>query len=120
MAKRGKATPLANRKTFTSKKLTFLDRMCRDARIKPYDFRIGFLIMQHVNARQGYAFPSGERLVKESKMSIGTVKAAVGHLVDLGYFRISRPSRSSSNHYHPNLDIALLEALKDLGDLDGQ
>ena len=109
----------SGRKTFTGKKLDFPNHMARDARLKASDFRIGFLITQHVNLRQGFAFPSVARLAKEANTSVSTVKTAIGRLVNAGYFRISRPHRSSTNHYHPNLDVSMLEALSDIDEVGG-
>ena len=47
------ATEPGHNKTATSRKLDWLDALAVDPAVKPYAFKVGFAIVQHVNARTG-------------------------------------------------------------------
>lgn len=86
-------------KTFTSRKLDWLDCLAHDPQVAPWAFEIGYCIMSHVNAKKGCAFVSDETLADKSGMSVRTVRRARSLLRDAGWITWKRTS--TANVYAP-------------------
>lgn len=56
-------------RTATSRKLDWLDALAVDPAVKSFAFKIGFCIMQHVNARTGKAMVSDETIADKTSLS---------------------------------------------------
>jgi hypothetical protein len=61
-----------------------------DRRLKPSDFRIAFVIAQHINEKTGKAFPSREEIADKANTSVPTVARTIRLLQDTGWLTIRR------------------------------
>jgi hypothetical protein len=86
-------------RSFTSWKLNLLDAMSIDPRLKPFDFRLAFLMLQYMNGKTGKIFPSQETLAGLLNVSLDSVLRSIKHLKDTGWLTATRPNRQKSNHY---------------------
>ena len=91
--------PDDNAKTFTSRKLDWLDCLAHDPLISALAFEIGYCIMSHMNAKNGRAWVSDETLADKSGNSERTVRRARSQLRAAGWFTWKRTS--TANVYTP-------------------
>jgi hypothetical protein len=80
----------AEKKSFTSNKLTFLDAMSKDTRLTANAFRVAFRLLQHFSNDAGAAFPAQATLASEVGCSIRSIKDAIADLVESGWIEIVR------------------------------
>jgi hypothetical protein len=71
--------------TFTSRKLDWLRCLCFDPMLLPYDFRVAFVIAQHINQRTQTARLSDETIADESAGSDCNVKRSRARLREAGW-----------------------------------
>lgn len=93
------------------------------SKLRGYDFLVSLTIASMHNQRKGYAFPTMERLVKESRTSESTIKRAIKHMRDSGEWIIlsgsGGPERDSgqftarANRYYPTAVLSGVEPLDD-------
>jgi hypothetical protein len=95
-------------KTATSRKLDWLGALAVDPAVKAYAFKVGFAIVQHVNARSGWAMVSDETLADETSMAPRHVRRGRELLRERGW--IERKRTKTANLYRP-LSILLNSAL---------
>jgi hypothetical protein len=81
--------------TFTSRKLDWLRCVCFDRRLKPYDFKVAFIIAQHVNQKSQTAHPSDATIADETGGSVRNVKRARVRLNDAGWISWRRTQTSN-------------------------
>lgn len=86
-------------KTFTSRKLDWLDCLAHDPLVAPWAFEIGHCIMSHLNAKNGRAWVSDETLADKSGSSERTVRRARSQLRAAGWITWKRTS--TANVYTP-------------------
>jgi Helix-turn-helix domain len=91
--------PGDNAKTFTSRKLDWLDCLAHDSMVAPLAFEIGYCIMSHLNAKSGRAWVSDETLADKSGNSERTVRRARTQLRAAGWITWKRTS--TANVYTP-------------------
>lgn len=95
---------------FTSLKFNWLDALAADQRIKPGAFKVGYCIMQHVNADTQIAFLSDEIIREKANLSIPQIKRHRRALQDAGWLTWNQ--RRSGNAYTPLYDM--IDRLRDL------
>jgi hypothetical protein len=61
-----------------------------DRRLKPSDFRVAFVIAQHINGKTGKAFPSRDEIADKAATSVETVKRTIRLLQETGWLTIRR------------------------------
>jgi hypothetical protein len=71
--------------TFTSRKLDWLKCVCFDRLVQPYDFKVAFVIGQHINQKTLTACLSDETIADESGGSARNVKRSRVRLREAGY-----------------------------------
>ena len=86
-------------KTATSRKLDWLGALAVDPAVKPYAFKTGFAIVQHVNARTGWAMVSDETLADETSMTTRHVRRGRDLLRQRGWIQWKRTK--TANLYRP-------------------
>jgi len=92
------------RKTFTSWKLDLLDGIAVDPRLKPFDFQLAYVMLQHMNADTGLLYPSQQVLAVLLDKDPRHVRRAISNLLSAGWLQASRPRRHSSNQYEFQAD----------------
>ena len=81
-------------KRFSSRKFEMIRTITADRRIKPDSYaRVAVAILQHVNQYTYEAFPSQKTIAAEAAVSVSTVKKAISHLAELGYFAVGKHKR---------------------------
>lgn len=90
------------KRRFTSMKLDLLDCMASDRKLKPYDFRVAFVILQHVSEKTGEAYPSDETIAEIAGGSVRNVYNSRRRLREAGWFSWRRTRKS--NIYRPRHD----------------
>jgi hypothetical protein len=101
MANQPTATDLV--KEFTSRKLDWLKCCSFDRLLEPLDFKVGFVIIQHVNAKKGTAILSDETIAdKTGGGSVRNVSRARCRLRDAGWLTWKRTR--TANVYTPVFD----------------
>jgi len=78
----------AKSKAFTGWKLDLLFTMARDPKVRPVDFHIAFIVMQHVNQFTGQATLSDYRLQQLAHRDRKALMLARKRLVALGWLRV--------------------------------
>ena len=87
---------------FTANKLTWLERITRDQRLKPLQARVVTLISFYMNWKSGDAFPSQRELAAELGVTIRSVQLASEAVEGLGYLRIEVGNGpGNTNKYFP-------------------
>lgn len=87
-------------KSFTGKKLDWLDRVAADPKITNLAFRTAYALAQYVNERSGHAFPSYETLGSAIASSRRGAINAVALLKSRGHLRVTvHPGRTHTNHF---------------------
>jgi primosomal protein N' len=76
--------------SFTSRKMDWMTAAAYDRRLKPSDFRIAFVIAQHINKKTGKAFPSREEIADKANTSVPTVKRTIKLLQETGWITVRR------------------------------
>jgi hypothetical protein len=76
--------------SFTGAKMDWMTAAAYDRRLKPSDFRVAFVIAQHVNEKTGKAYPTEELIADRIGTSVRTVMRSVGLLQEHGWLRIKR------------------------------
>src|ERR1700754_5153984 len=95
----------ARLRSFTSKKLTWLEAMTRDQRVKHLPLRVMTLISFHLNADSGDAFVKQRTLADALGVTRRAVQLAVKAVEELGYVRIEvGTGRGDVNRYAPILE----------------
>jgi hypothetical protein len=92
--------------TFTGTKLDWLKCVAFDRRLKPYDFKVVFVIAQHLNQNTGSTMLSDETIADESAGSVSNVKRARVRLREAGWLvwhhtrtaNVYRPDYSKMNY----------------------
>jgi hypothetical protein len=77
--------------------LDWLTATSYDRRLKSSDFRIAFVIAQHINGKTGKGFPTREEIADRAATSVETVKRTIRLLQETGWLRIRR-----KRTYDPN------------------
>jgi hypothetical protein len=77
------------------------DRLLPDGRLSSSARLVGIFLLGRVNRVTGYAWPASSTVAANLGLALRTVKNATAALERLGYFRIERNVRGSSNHYFP-------------------
>lgn len=85
--------------TFTSAKLDWLDAVSIDPRVSTLEFRVAFIIAQHVNSETGKCCPSQETIATFIGKSDRAVREAVKRLEHFGW--IIRRKRGQGTQYDP-------------------
>ena len=93
------AEQATHNKTATSRKLDWLDALAVDSAVRPYAFKIGYCIMQHVNARTGKAMVSDETIADKTSLSRRHVRNARELLRSRGWITWTRTR--TANIYRP-------------------
>jgi len=75
---------------FTGAKLDWMTAASYDRRLKSSDFRIAFVIAQHINGKTGKAFPSRDEIADRAATSVETVKRTIRLLQETDWLRIRR------------------------------
>jgi hypothetical protein len=86
---RGNGITIANL-SFTGAKMDWMTAAAYDRRLKPSDFRVAFVIAQHINEKTGKAYPSRETIADRAGTSVPTVKRAVKVLLETRWLTIKR------------------------------
>jgi Helix-turn-helix domain len=76
--------------SFTGAKLDWMTATAYDRRLRAINFRIPFVIAQHINGKTGKGFPSREEIADRAATSVETVKRAIRLLQETGWLRIRR------------------------------
>jgi hypothetical protein len=103
--------------SFTSRKMDWMTAAAYDRRLKPSDFRVAFVIAQHINKDTGKAFPSQAEIADRANTSVDTVQRTIKLLEDIRWLTIRRKrtydpktkSWKTRNFYwlrHENVQIA--------------
>jgi biotin operon repressor len=82
----------AEKKTFTSNKLDFMDAISKDTRITATAFRVAYRLLQRFKEKRG-SFPSQALVASEIGCSERAVREAIADLVDVGWLHIVRHGR---------------------------
>jgi hypothetical protein len=86
--------------SFTGAKLDWLKCVAFDRRLKPYDFKVAFVIAQHLNVNTGSTMLSDETIADESAASIRSVKRARVRLRKAGW--LAWHHTQTANIYRPD------------------
>jgi hypothetical protein len=90
-------------RSFTSDKLDRINAMNADARINGNAFKVATCIIQHINEKMGYAFPSVETIGIKTRLPQRVVERALTLLRKIGWLRsrlvFDRRTRTTHNLY---------------------
>ena len=75
----------AEKRTFTSDKLDWVNALSADPRVSSEAFEVGFCIAQHVNQRTGKAILSVETIRDKTHVNLRSVHRCRMHLKELGW-----------------------------------
>ena len=67
---------------FTAKKSRWLAQIASDPNVSAFDFRVAFLIAEHLNRKTGDAWPSQKTLVRRTGKSERAIRNAISRLRD--------------------------------------
>ena len=89
----------------TALKLSFFDVLTCDSAVSHLEARIAWRLLHYVG-RTGLAWPSPDTLATEVDVDERTVRRAVKHLIELGYFSIASlgGGRGRTTRYRPCLE----------------
>jgi hypothetical protein len=108
--------PAADRlaKQHTRDLFIWFRQVCRDPSLEKSDFKIAFVIGDHVNRTSGEAWPALETIADECSVKKDTVIAAVRRLTNAGYLAVDpgRAGRGMSNHYRLILKVQPVDLLQ--------
>ncbi len=106
----GEGPVAENRKRGTSFKLNMLDALLLDDRATGADFKIGHVIIKHMNMQDGACFPSVKTIAAWANYADEKyVRERIKHLKEIGWLLVSRGNRRLSNSY--DFDPAYLDIL---------
>jgi hypothetical protein len=90
-------------KQYTRRIFSWLDQICADPKLQPSDFKIAYVIAQHVNRKSGEAFVGIRTIATEGALSKPTVISGKTRLEQHGHLNIAggRPGRGHSDHCRP-------------------
>ena len=75
------------KRTFTSEKMDLINAINADARISGNAYKVAICIINHVNEKAGYAFPSVETVGIKTRLSRSAVERALKLLRKTGWLR---------------------------------
>jgi hypothetical protein len=81
--------------SFTSRKLDYCKACNFDPRVEPYDFKVVYLIAQHINEKTGMALLSDETIADETGGSPRSVRRSRNRLRDAGWLSWRRTSTAN-------------------------
>jgi hypothetical protein len=97
----GNGVDQASISTFTGTKIDWLKCIAFDRKVQPYDFRVAFVIAQHLNIRTGTTMLSDETIAAESGgVSTRHVRRARDRLRKAGW--LTWHNTSTANVYRPD------------------
>ncbi len=90
-------------KEFTRRVFSYIKQVNRDKDLPSAAVRVGLVIADHWNEKDGDAHPSLLTIALESGLADGTVRRMLPHLIERGHLAIKVGSRGSGhpNHYQP-------------------
>jgi hypothetical protein len=97
-------------KTWTSRKMDWLACTAYDRRLKPVDFEVAFIVMQHVNAETGECYPSEKTIADKCGLrSTRQVRRALKRLCATGWLKRKRRPNNSTVYtpMHTNVNHIL-------------
>ena len=84
---------------FYRNKMRWLNELCRDCAVSPMEFRIAYLIADHLNSVSGDAWPSHRRIASGLCVTTKTVQRAAKELESKGWLQVRRSKRKRTNRY---------------------
>jgi DNA-binding transcriptional regulator YhcF (GntR family) len=91
------------KRTFTSEKMDLINAINADARISGNAYKVAICIINHVNEKAGYAFPSVETVGIKTRLSRSAVERALKLLRKTGWLRSRKvydhKTRTQHNRY---------------------
>lgn len=87
------------RGSFATWKFRALEAMAADRRLKPSDFKIGFVLMSRLSQETMRTFPSQAYLGRKTNMSERSVRACLNRLRAAGWLKWDRGNRQKANEY---------------------
>lgn len=84
---------------FAGWKLDVLDAMAGDRALQSGDFRVAFVILQHLNSKTFVAYPSQQTIAAKAGMGERNVDKCLKRLKAAGWLRWERGNRQKSNTY---------------------
>jgi hypothetical protein len=77
----------------------WLREVCRDPGLECADFRIAYVIADHINRKSGEAWPALQTIAAEAALAKNTVIAGIRRLTHAGHLGLV-PGRAGSGHSH--------------------
>jgi predicted transcriptional regulator len=102
-------------KTWTSAKMNWLECIAFDRDLKPVDFKVAFVIVQHTNAKTGECYPSEQTIAYKCNLSIRHIRRSLERLCTAKWItRKRRPNTSTVytplyNNVNRILDAIIVE-----------
>ncbi len=82
-------------------KWRLFDRLTREAsKLAASDFAVAFQILDHFNARRGFAWPSLKTLARLTGLARSTVAESIKRLIAIGVITKGRGYSGRANNYH--------------------
>ena len=86
--------------SFAREKFVWLDQVRADPELTPLAFMLAYVIANHVNEREGFAWPSVARLASECRVTERGVQKVIARLVERGRLSVEHGNgRSETNRY---------------------
>jgi len=83
--------------SFTSAKMDWMNCVAYDDRLKHADFKVAFVVMQHVNEKTHECFPSEQTIADKCRLSERHVRRSLKRLCDIGWLK-SRRTRDANRY----------------------
>lgn len=91
---------MTQRRTFSRKKMRWLNAISKDSAVSATAFRVAYLIGDHLNVGSEDAWPSHRRLASMLSLTTKTIQRTSGQLERRGWLTIKRsPQEKTSNRY---------------------